>query len=202
MTKPSPVYEQTYHRYLQDLATLDLEERAAATGGHFEGGHLSLPFLERLCRVSREGIAYEDGRRPNLALCVILFKYILMSPASPPGKMEWAAYRNFRDAAPLAGSFSANSEHPIAAKWAGDPKGLEQACTRFAGLPLASELSYDLVIRFQALPRLPLLLLFNDAEEVFPADCRLLFEQQAACYLDMECLAMVAMLLRERLAPA
>jgi len=39
-----------------------------------------------------------------------------------------------------------------------------------------------------------------NADEDFPADCSLLFEKQAARYLDMECLAMIAMVLAERLA--
>jgi hypothetical protein len=43
-------------------------------------------------------------------------------------------------------------------------------------------------------------LIFNDADEDFPADCSLLFEKQAASYLDMECLAMIGMVLAQRLA--
>jgi hypothetical protein len=45
----------------------------------------------------------------------------------------------------------------------------------------------------------PLLLLFNDADEGFPAACSVLFERRAGGYLDMECLAMSGMLLAERL---
>jgi hypothetical protein len=37
-------------------------------------------------------------------------------------------------------------------------------------------------------------------DEDFPADCSLLFEKQAASYLDMECLAMIGMVLAQRLA--
>jgi hypothetical protein len=53
---------------------------------------------------------------------------------------------------------------------------------------------------FEALPRVRIYLIFNDADEDFPADCSLLFEKQAAQYLDMECLAMIGMVLAERLA--
>jgi hypothetical protein len=53
---------------------------------------------------------------------------------------------------------------------------------------------------FEALPRVRIYLIFNDADEDFPADCSLLFEKQAAKYLDMECLAMIGMVLAERLA--
>jgi hypothetical protein len=53
---------------------------------------------------------------------------------------------------------------------------------------------------FEALPRVRIYLIFNDADEDFPADCSLLFEKQAASYLDMECLAMIGMVLAQRLA--
>jgi hypothetical protein len=45
-------------------------------------------------------------------------------------------------------------------------------------------------------------MLFNDADEEFPAQCAVLFERRAENYLDMECLAMVGMLLFEYLKPA
>ena len=53
---------------------------------------------------------------------------------------------------------------------------------------------------FEALPRVRIYLIFNDADENFPADCSLLLEKQAAKYLDMECLAMIGMVLAERQA--
>jgi hypothetical protein len=43
------------------------------------------------------------------------------------------------------------------------------------------------------------LLLFNDADEDFPASCSVLYERRAERYLDMECLAMLGMMLAEGL---
>jgi hypothetical protein len=40
-----------------------------------------------------------------------------------------------------------------------------------------------------ALPRISLLLLFNDGDEEFPAKCTVLFQRHAEYYLDPECLA-------------
>jgi hypothetical protein len=42
-------------------------------------------------------------------------------------------------------------------------------------------------------------MLFNDADMEFAAQCMVLFERRAEKYLDMECLAMVGMLLFEYL---
>jgi hypothetical protein len=38
-----------------------------------------------------------------------------------------------------------------------------------------------------------MLLLFNDKDDEFPAQCSVLFEKRAEKFLDMECLAMVGM---------
>jgi len=51
-------------------------------------------------------------------------------------------------------------------------------------------LSYDLSYEFNALPRIALLLLFNDGDEEFPAKCTVLFQRHAEYYLDPESLAM------------
>jgi len=42
-------------------------------------------------------------------------------------------------------------------------------------------------------------MLFNDTDDEFAAQCAVLFERRAEKYLDMECLAMVGMLLFEYL---
>ena len=63
----------------------------------------------------------------------------------------------------------------------------------------AATFSYDLCMQFNALPKIPVLMLFNDADKEFPAQCAVLFERRAEKYLDMECLAMVGMLLFEYL---
>ncbi len=54
-------------------------------------------------------------------------------------------------------------------------------------------------MQFDALPKIPVLLLFNDGDDEFPAQCSVLFERRAENYLDMECLAMAGMLLSEYL---
>ena len=54
-------------------------------------------------------------------------------------------------------------------------------------------------MKFDVLPRIPLLLLFNDADEDFPAHCSVLFEKRADTFLDAECLAIAGRLLFNKL---
>ena len=107
------------------------------------------------------------------------------------------SYKDFKDAAPLIRAFSNTVTHPIAETFSGRLTELEEAGKSIGGYAPADELSYDLSMRFDALPKLPLLLLFNDKDDEFPAQCSVLFEQRAEKFLDMECLAMVGMLFFE-----
>ena len=61
------------------------------------------------------------------------------------------------------------------------------------------EISYDLAVKFDALPRISLLLLFNDGDEEFPAKCTVLFQKHAEYYLDPESLAMTGACLAKAL---
>jgi hypothetical protein len=76
---------------------------------------------------------------------------------------------------------------------------LERQCRALGGRPWDTDVSCQLAFQFRALPRVPVFLLFNDADEDFPAQCTLLFQRDAASYLDMECLAMVGATLAARL---
>ncbi len=93
-------------------------------------------------------------------------------------------------------------ERPITGVFGGRLSVLEGAARAAGGYPPAEALPYHLAVRFDALPRVPLLLLFNDADEEFPADCRVLFEQRAEHFLDAESLAMLARLLARELKTA
>jgi hypothetical protein len=146
-------------------------------------------------RVTPRGVRGHGDRRPSHAVGVILFKYLLMCPASEPTGTDWVTYKDFKDAAPFVGGFFNTAEKPIAEAFAGRLPELENACRKLNGHPAAMGVISDLVMHFSALPKVPLMLLFNDRDEDFPASATLLFERGAGHFLDMECLAMVGMVL-------
>ncbi len=76
---------------------------------------------------------------------------------------------------------------------------LREACQKLGAVPVDLGLSYQIVCRFEVLPKIPILLLFNDEDEEFPAQGSLLFQEKAAGYLDMECLAILGWLLTDAL---
>ena len=78
---------------------------------------------------------------------------------------------------------------------------LEAACQRLGGTPVLDGHNGDLAFKFQPLPRMPLLLLFwdEDQEEGFEAQAKVLFDETALDYLDLEGLTFVAEKLADKL---
>ncbi|MDX2512838.1 MAG: hypothetical protein QNK25_12390 [Desulfobacterales bacterium] len=66
MTQKAAVFEETYNDYLSLIAGIDLEAAATALGATMEDGRALIPLLNRIYRVSKEGIAREDGKRPQM----------------------------------------------------------------------------------------------------------------------------------------
>ena len=108
-------------------------------------------------------------------------------------------YKDFKDAAPYVGGFKNTVEIPIARAFSGRLDRLEAACLALDGRPFDTDVSCQLAYEFQALPRVPVVLIFHDADEDFPAQCTVLLCKNAAGYLDMECLAMIGGILAHRL---
>ncbi len=199
MDGQAPVFEEIYRDYLAQLGqawdSLVPEELGVAR----DGDAILAPLYSRVYRVTPQGIAGPGGDKPSHARCVVLAKYLLARPrcVSPGG--QWVSFRSFKDAAPFASSFAQYAEGRIAQAFVGRRVELAEAVRTQGGLAADLGLSHDLCLTLAALPRAPLLLLFNDRDEMFPASCSLLFDESAPAYLDMECLAILGLVLAEEL---
>ncbi len=195
MTSKSSVFMETYQNYLNQIDKIDMDSRSGQLGGNCEGNHMSISFFGQPYRISGRGINNPSGKQPAIGICVVLSKYVLLCPEIPSLDKEWVSFRDFKDAAPLAGSFVNNTEQAIAQNFSGRLDELAGACEKLGGWNPGLDLSYQLIIKLYPLPKIPVLLLFDDADEEFPAQCKVLFERRAEHYLDPECLAILGMLL-------
>jgi len=195
MTAEATVYEKTYEDYIAALKRIDLAAVEAKLGVQVRGHEVIIPLFGKPHKVSESGVTNPIGRQPSLDICVILCKYLLLCPDAFPQDKEWAAFRDFRESAPLLGYFAHQVEHAIAAYFAGRPGDVEKAAKTLGGVSPAIEVPYDVSIQVPALPQVPILVLYNDADEEFPAKCSVLFERRAEIFLDAECLAMLGRLL-------
>jgi len=196
------VYEQTYRHYLAQLANLSLEGKEALLGIAREDHAVLIPYFGRTVRLTDAGLADEDGRRPDFADCVVICRYLIMCPSFEPKQKVWVAYRDFPDAGPLTVFWADGVEGALAKSFSGRIDALDRACEALGAETAELGITCDLCRRFRPLPKVPLLLVFSDADEDFPAAASLLFEKRAATYLDAESQAILGHVLARRLAGA
>jgi len=192
------VFEQTYRNYLNDIGQIDYLSRATRLGVEVEGSCLIIPLYDRRYRLSPDGIAGQDGVEANPAVRVILCRYVLDCPAESAAGGRLMTYREFAGAGPLVSYFTSNTYKTIETHFSGRLDLLKRRAEQLGAVPSASD-TYDLSLQFKALPRIPVILNFNDRDQQFPAVCSILYRESAQQFLDMECLAMTGTLLAGRL---
>ncbi len=188
---PAPVFQETYEGYLRQVAHLDLNTSRKTLGYAMDKDEAVIPLFNKAFRVSHRGVFDEIGKTPDLTVSVVLLKYLLMCPAAISGSSELVTFKDFKDAAPLIHFFTNSVEGEIVRRFSGGIEQLESSCIGIGGESYSADLAYQVKYRFFGLPKIPVILLFNDAEEGFSAQCTILFERSAENYLDMECLSMV-----------
>jgi hypothetical protein len=195
MAAKSSVFENTYNEYIAQIARIDFKPLEEKLGVGTEGASVIIPLFGIPYKVSKRGIVDPSGKKPSFDICVILCKYLLLCPDLFPTGKDWVSFRDLKDAGPLTTYFSHEVERAIAQRFSGRLDDLKEASKALGGYPPDIELSYQLAIQFDSLPRISMLMLYNDADDEFPAKCSVLFQRRAERYLDPECLAMVGALL-------
>ncbi len=197
MKKPNPIFKKHYQDYLAEIASLDLSTRSAILDISLEadGQTAVIPFFGSDYRVSSEGIVDARGKRPEYGTCLLLLKYLLLCPRWIPVEDDWVNYRDLKDSGPLTVYFNDNVLGALSGRYSGRKSDLEAAAAGLDGKTPANDYPYDMAVVLRPLPRVPILLLFNDADEEFPAKAIVLFERRAERFLDAECLAVLAVAL-------
>ena len=192
MVESSEIFEKHYLDYCAQLAAVDFESVAGTLGITHSNGRVSIPFFNQHYHISSKGIEDPSGNRPVYAVCVILAKYVLLCPDRPIVDPAWISFKDFKQTSHFnnVNYFSSDVERVIVKHFGGRLNQLQKACSALDGISCEADFPYDLKMQFQALPRVSLLLLFNDGDDEFPAACTVLFQTQAESYLDPESLAM------------
>lgn len=189
MKPKSPVFEENYQYYIEQIRDINFKHIAPVLGALSDRDELVIPFFGKQYRVSKNGIVGPSGKKPEYFVCVVLFKYILLCPDHEPIPGDWQTFKDFRDAAPLISYFQKTVKSVLTRHFSGNLDRLITACKKTGGIPPDIQLSHDLSMQFEALPKIPVLLNFNDRDNEFPAQCSVLFQKRTEQYLDMECTA-------------
>ena len=187
-------YEIVYNGLLERLEGIDLPEIVTGLGGYQHENHLWINFLGRPYIVSHKGMQDVHGREPNVSIRIILSHYLLQAGKGEITE-EWVSYRDFKDSAFFISYFQVNFEDRITRYFGGKTKELVDAAVKLDGAPYTGFQTGDVCYYFQALPKVPMLLIFYDKDDDFPPSCKALFDKSAPVWLDMECLAVLGQVL-------
>lgn len=196
----SSMFEKIYHNYVDEIKRCDLHALSKRIGAKWDGNKLELHLLSQPFYISKDGILNSLGTRASHSEVVVLTKYITGYPEKEiPDQGRWFHYRDFKDSAPLLNAFYNNVERRVATHFKEKAEKLVESCTKLKGIPYNEGWDYDVSFLFNALPGIPMLLLFNDTEEMFPAYCNVLFKSTIRYYLDMESVAILGLILTDYL---
>jgi hypothetical protein len=195
------IFETNYENYLHQIGKLDFSSMQDTLGIELRGQEAIIPFFGENYIVTHKGIADAFGNRPDYMICVILSKYLLLCPAAPATNKEWSALKDFHKMSQFTNLnvFTSDAVQPIVKSFSGRIDALWDASQKLGGTPSELSVSYDFAMQFRALPKIGILLLFNDCDDDFPATCSVLFQRHAESYLDPESLIMVGIAFTRRL---
>lgn len=196
------VYHETYRYYLEQLKSMRFDGKESVLGIALDRDAIVVPYFGQSIRLTPDGLKNAEGRRPDFSDCVVVCRYLIMCPLFEPKQKEWSAYRDFPDAGPLTVFWTDTVEGPLARAFSGRVSALETASDALGGGMPDMDIACDLCRCFNPLPKVPLLLVFNDADDDFPASASLLFEKRASTYLDAESQAILGHVLSNRLLAA
>ena len=185
------VFKKTYYQYLNRVFNSVPFISADRLGVSILNGEIDITLLNNSYHVTTDDVFDSSGKRPSFDVCVILLKYLLIDRDNYPQEKDWCSFRDFRDSNPLINYFKSNVGDAFIKEFSGKVDLLKKSCILLGGISAQAQFNQDVSIQFNILPRIPVLLLFNDEDEEFHATCSVLFERRAENYLDAECLAML-----------
>jgi len=194
-------YEEVYAGLVDRLGTLDLGWLADGLGARYEQQALLIPSFGKLYRVTAEGVSDLQGSVPPVNIRIVLAYYVLQGGTAELSG-QWVSYRDFKDAAFFMPTYQDAVERTIAESFSGRLDALKAGSQLLGGQELPELGTGDLCYRYPALPNLPLALVFYDADEELPASATVLYDQHSTFFLDLECLAVLGLILKERLVEA
>jgi hypothetical protein len=171
-----------------EVATLPFAELAPGLGAALREGALTIRCLGREYRVAPDGAIDAPGVVGPVApwMRILLLHYVRTRGDAPPAG-RWVAFTELKAALMKSKSFAREAEEPLRALFDRDTGAAERALERL-GAVRESGLPAPIAWRLDALPRVPVLVLYWPAEEEFASKCKVLFDATADRYLDVESL--------------
>ena len=149
---------------------------------------LTLSYFGRQVQVFKDEVRHPEGVAENPWDAILLYNYIASQGKRPPCG-QWIKFQGLPNSVSKTKTLLRLQKH-LAEALTGKTELLSRKAKELGGEPAAVAQEADVQFLFRPLPRLPLLLVFHDAEpeENFEAEAHFLFDAQVMDYLDLESL--------------
>ncbi len=189
----------------QRATSMEIVDLPARIGGELKNNddveYLEIPYYKDILQVRPDGLSLADGRPLDHWEQVLIYNHMAQGGSAPPSGV-WLGFEQIPNSGSKLKSMQAHVEVPLASRFAGHLDQLRSAADQVGGVEVPGQAeTADLAVRFQPLPRLPLLLLFwdEDPEDGFDARVKLLFDETIYSHLDIESIMFLSENLRDRL---
>jgi hypothetical protein len=195
-------YEKNYETLRPRLAQADFGARAEALGFRPAEGGASIGFLGREYLLDPQGVRAADGLPSPANHRSLLIHYLLSPGQGGPGERFLTLWQfpGFVRGRREPGSDLLS--RPALAAFGDDAEGFRRAALALGGEELPPTADGWLEWLFKALPRVSAKVGYLPADEEFPAEVRVYFDDLAPSYLEFECLAFLCGSISQALAEA
>ncbi|MFZ5452908.1 MAG: DUF3786 domain-containing protein [Thermodesulfobacteriota bacterium] len=187
----------------QKIAPLNFRDLAEGLGTVYgeddDRPYLAFSYFGEALRVFKDEVRYPPGAVPNPWDAILLYNYLASGGQGQPTG-TWITYQSLPNSVSKAKTL-ARLEKELAAHFAGQLAQLQERAAALGGEPAAAAEDADFQRVFLPLPRVPVLLLFWEAEpeEGFAAQAHFLFDATVGDFLDLESLLFLVEQLIDRL---
>lgn len=185
-------YERVSNALEADAKRVHFEETSVAVGGTYEKKNgcesIHLSMLNRPFEMRREGLFENDVYCHDSWSKIIIYDYIRRK-GDRPLSGDWITLGHFPNTASHVKAFQRSAEEKTASTFNKNMDGLKRRCKEMGGREDTGKMKADYLCRFDLLPRIPLYLCFWEADDEFPASCKLFLDKNAEAYIDIEYLA-------------
>jgi hypothetical protein len=125
----------------------------------------------------------------------VLILYYFATSTGVPLSGNWVSFADLPDGRIYAQAFQGYTGDLVAKPVGQDLGVFHKLCKRAGGEPVRFS---DAAYYFQALPRVPLLLIYWPGDEEFPSTCKVLFDSESCSYLPIDACAIIGNMLVKR----
>lgn len=183
-------YDVIYEALLPKLAECNLAESAARFGLNIDvKGQIIINFLKRNYCITNTGVTPVDGKPVNINNRSILIHYVLSQGTGDP-------VYSFKPLFRMTTIFSSGDtgkvsmmDAPLIKIFGNNVNELDEAIIKLGGKSELSKEPNSQCWLLEVLPKIPVKIIYREADEDFPVEIQTQFDESAPKFLEFECLA-------------